>query len=96
MRATQHMPVTQDYLANAKAGRIRTLFVSLAFAALDATIPQLHTEVAGASWLQLAADSRQYLPTRPSSTQGNNLAAAQVPSDQKRGEGTKEPKQTAC
>lgn len=69
VRAAQQAPITQNHLANIKAGKIRILLVSFAFVALDATVLQLHTEVSDASWFQGQglAESGHYLPTRPSS-----------------------------
>lgn len=74
--------------------------MNLAFAALVATVLQWHTEVSGASWLQLLM-SNAWLKvgiTFPPGLlhQDNNPATAQVPSDQMWGKSTKEPKQMAC
>lgn len=104
-RAAQQGPVTQGYLANATAERIPILFMNLAFAALDAAVPQLHTEVSCTSWLQLLrsrtlVESRHHLSTRPSSPRAITWllcsCSDHVTCDQNQGESTKEPKQTGC
>lgn len=76
-RAAKQGPVTQGYLANATTERISILFMNLAFAALDAAVPQLHTEVFCTSWFQLLmsrtlVESGQHLSTRPSSPKASS------------------------